>query len=145
MFYPFKLVTVRVVILDICQQKRHGWCRQIRAKYDGELNMINDNWCLYTGITRDVLYVIPFSFKRFPYRREGDKPLSEPMMVNLLTHICVARPQWVNTCVTGHATPVVIAGTTILVPCLEVKSLQLIRRSDHLRVLDLLKWLQWIN
>ena len=29
-------------------------------------------------------------------RRPGDKPLSEPMMVNLLTHICVTRPQWVN-------------------------------------------------
>ena len=26
----------------------------------------------------------------------GDKPLSEPMMVRLLTHICVNRPQWVN-------------------------------------------------
>ena len=25
----------------------------------------------------------------------GDKPLSEPMMVSLLTHICVTRPQWV--------------------------------------------------
>ena len=28
--------------------------------------------------------------------RPGDKPLSEPMMVSLLTHICVTRPQWVN-------------------------------------------------
>ena len=28
--------------------------------------------------------------------RLGDKPLSEPMMVSLLTHICVTRPQWVN-------------------------------------------------
>ena len=26
------------------------------------------------------------------WRRPGDKPLSEPMMVNLLTHICVTRP-----------------------------------------------------
>ena len=26
-------------------------------------------------------------------RRPGDKPLSEPMMVSLLTHICVTRPQ----------------------------------------------------
>ena len=26
----------------------------------------------------------------------GDKPLSKPMMVRLLTHICVTRPQWVN-------------------------------------------------
>ena len=29
------------------------------------------------------------------WRRTGDKPLSEPMMVCLLTHICVTRPQWV--------------------------------------------------
>ena len=26
----------------------------------------------------------------------GDKPLSEPMMVRLPTHICITRPQWVN-------------------------------------------------
>ena len=31
------------------------------------------------------------------WHRSGDKPLSEPMMVNLLTHICVTQPQWVKT------------------------------------------------
>ena len=30
------------------------------------------------------------------WHRPGDKPLFEPMMVSLLTHICVTRPQWVN-------------------------------------------------
>ena len=30
------------------------------------------------------------------WRRPGDKPLSEQRMGNLLTHICVTRPQWVN-------------------------------------------------
>ena len=30
------------------------------------------------------------------WRRPGDKPLSKPMMVSLLTHIWVARPQWVK-------------------------------------------------
>ena len=30
----------------------------------------------------------------------GLAPLSEPMMVTLLTHICVTRPQWVNGVVT---------------------------------------------
>ena len=30
------------------------------------------------------------------WRRPGDKPLFEAMMDRLLTHICVARPQWVN-------------------------------------------------
>ena len=28
--------------------------------------------------------------------RPGDKPLSEPMMARLPTHICVTRPQWVK-------------------------------------------------
>ena len=30
------------------------------------------------------------------WRRSGDKPLSEPMMFSLPTHICVTRPQWVK-------------------------------------------------
>ena len=30
------------------------------------------------------------------WRRPGDKPSFEPMMLSLLTHICVTRPQWVN-------------------------------------------------
>ena len=39
---------------------------------------------------------IPALVHIMAWRRPGDKPLSEPMMVNLLTHICVTRPQWVN-------------------------------------------------
>ena len=31
--------------------------------------------------------------------RSGDKPLSEPMMVSLLMHICGTRPQWVKYCI----------------------------------------------
>ena len=30
------------------------------------------------------------------WRRPGDTPLSEPMMISLLTHICVTQPQWVK-------------------------------------------------
>ena len=30
------------------------------------------------------------------WRRPGDKPLSEPMMVSLPMRICVTRPQWVK-------------------------------------------------
>ena len=39
---------------------------------------------------------IPALVRIMAWRRPGDKPLSEPMMVGLLTHICVTRPQWVN-------------------------------------------------
>ena len=39
---------------------------------------------------------IPALVQIMAWRRPGDKPLSELMMVSLLTHICVTRPQWVN-------------------------------------------------
>ena len=39
---------------------------------------------------------IPSLVQIMAWRRTGDKPLSEPMMVCLLTHICVTRPQWVK-------------------------------------------------
>ena len=35
----------------------------------------------------------PTLFQIMARRRPGDKPLSEPMMVSSLTHICVTRPQ----------------------------------------------------
>ena len=38
----------------------------------------------------------PALVKITAWRRPGDKPLSEPMMVRLPTHICVPRPQWIN-------------------------------------------------
>ena len=42
---------------------------------------------------------IPSLVQIMAWRRPGDKPLSLPMMVSLLKHICVTWPQWVNTCV----------------------------------------------
>ena len=40
--------------------------------------------------------------------RPGDKPLSDPMMFNLLTHICDTRPQWVKH---SHKCPTQIGNT----------------------------------
>ena len=39
---------------------------------------------------------IPVLVQIMAWRRPGDKPLCEAMMVNLPTHMCVSRPQWVN-------------------------------------------------
>ena len=39
---------------------------------------------------------IPALVQIMAWRHPGDKPLSEPMMVSLPKHICVARPQWVK-------------------------------------------------
>ena len=46
---------------------------------------------------------IPALVQIMAWRRSGDKPLSEPMMVDLPMHICVIRPQWVKAVKTfGH-------------------------------------------
>ena len=40
---------------------------------------------------------IPALVQILAWRRPGNKPLFEPMMVSSLTHICLTRPQWVKT------------------------------------------------
>ena len=47
-------------------------------------------------VPKDPINNIPALVQITAWRRRGDKPLSEPMMVNLLTHICVTRPQWLK-------------------------------------------------
>ena len=49
---------------------------------------------------------IPALVQIMAWRRPGDKPLSEPMIISLLTHICVARPQWVKGPVTRGNVPI---------------------------------------
>ena len=46
-------------------------------------------------VPKGLINNIPALVQKMAWRRPGDKPLSEPMMVRLPTHICVTRPQWV--------------------------------------------------
>ena len=62
-------------------------------------------------LPKDPVNNIPALVQIMAWRRPGDKPLSEPMMASLPTHICVTRPQLVNidyceihTCTTYHLT-----------------------------------------
>ena len=47
---------------------------------------------------------IPSLVQIMAWRRQGDKSLSETMVVSLPTHICVTRPQWVkpSVCMSVH-------------------------------------------
>ena len=54
-------------------------------------------------VPKGLINNIPALVLIMAWCRPGDKPLSEPMMVTLLPHICVTRPQWVN-----HITGIVI-------------------------------------
>ena len=47
-------------------------------------------------VPRGPINNIPASVQIMAWRRPGDKPSSELMMVRLPTHICVTRPQWDN-------------------------------------------------
>ena len=47
-------------------------------------------------VPKGPINYIPSLVHIMDWRRPGDKPLSETMMVRLLTHICVIRPQWVK-------------------------------------------------
>ena len=49
-----------------------------------------------TFVPKGPIYNIPALVQMMAWRRPGDKPLFEPMMDTLPTHICVTRPQWVN-------------------------------------------------
>ena len=56
---------------------------------------------------------IPALVQIMAWRRPGDKPLSEPMMVRLPTHICVTRPQWVK----PHLCPTLAIVTSCVISC----------------------------
>ena len=47
-------------------------------------------------VPKDQINNISALVQIMAWRRLCDKPLSEPMLVNLLTHICVTWPQWVK-------------------------------------------------
>ena len=62
---------------------------------------LNENVWSSIGISLKFVSRVPIDNKPalvqiMAWRRPGDKPLSEPMMTSLPTHICVTRPQWVN-------------------------------------------------
>ena len=85
------------------------WVNTLRPRQNG-CHFTDDSFnCIF--LNENALISIEISLKFFPmgpvnnipelvqiiaWRRSGNKPLSEPMMVSLVTHICVTRPQWVK-------------------------------------------------
>ena len=53
-------------------------------------------------VPKDPINNIPALVQIMAWRRPCDKPSSEPMVVSLPTHICVAQPQWVKIGVLVH-------------------------------------------
>ena len=47
-------------------------------------------------VPKGQIHNIPAMVQIMTWCHPGDKPLSDPMMVSLLTQLCVTRPRWVN-------------------------------------------------
>ena len=63
-------------------------------------NFVNEN--VWISLKISLKFVLKLQIDNIPavilimaWARPGDKPLSEPMLYNLLTPICVTLPQWV--------------------------------------------------
>ena len=87
----------------------HRWFNTLRPRQDGrhftddtfKPIFMNENIRISIKISLKFVSKVPINnipalIQIMAWRRLGDKPLSEPMMVYLLTYICVTRPQWVN-------------------------------------------------
>ena len=72
---------------------------------------LNENVRIYMKISLNFVPYgpinnIPALVQIRTWRRPGNEPLSEPMMVRLSTHICLTRPQWVET--PWHSSEVIV-------------------------------------
>ena len=111
------VTSLEVLIISICKMEweitaaspRGQWVNTLRPRQNGryfaddifKCIFLNENvwipikiWLRF--VPKGPINNIPALVQIMAWRRPGDKPLSEPMMVCLTTHICVTRPQWVN-------------------------------------------------
>ena len=64
-------------------------------------NFMNEKFCVLIQISlkfvpKGSINNIPVLVQIMAWCRPGNKPSSEPMVVSLLTHICVTQPQWIK-------------------------------------------------
>ena len=92
-----KLHTIYYHCLNTLRPRRNG-----QHFADDIFNVIffNENVCILLTIALKFVPKVPIDnipvlIQIMLWRRSGDKPLFEPMMVRLPTHICVSWPQWV--------------------------------------------------
>ena len=85
------------------------WVNSLRPRQNGRLFADDIFECIFWNenvwisirislkfFSKGLINNIPVLVQIRAWRRLGDKPLSEAMMVNLPTHICVSRPRWVK-------------------------------------------------
>ena len=97
MFSYFQFTAVNLLLNSLRPRpnRRHFADDIFRCIFENENEWISSRISL-KFVPKVRINNIPALVQIMAWRRQGDKPLSEPMMVSLLTHICVTRPQWVK-------------------------------------------------
>ena len=85
---------------NLTHRGRHKMAAIFQTIFSNEFSWMKNVWI---SIRISLKFVpmgpinnIPALVQIMAWRRPSSKPLSEPMMVNLLAHISVLRPQWVK-------------------------------------------------
>ena len=113
-----------LVYWRIYASSRPQWVNTLRPRQNGrhfpddifKCIFLNENEWISINISlkfvpKGQINNIPSLVLIMAWRRPGDKPLSEAMVVSLLTHICVARPQWVKVLSVSHCMGLVLKHT----------------------------------
>ena len=102
---------VQLALLYSVQQSQLNFLNTLRPRQDGRCFPDDNFQCIFLNEDVWIFIKIPLNFvskspinitgipalvQVMAWRQPGDKPLSEPVMVSLLTHLCVTWPQWVN-------------------------------------------------
>ena len=93
--WPLMIYITRLNTLRLRQNGRHF------ADDISKCIFLNENVWFFIKISlkfvlKGQINKVPSLVQIMAWRRPGDKPLSEPMMVSSPMHICVIRPQWVK-------------------------------------------------
>ena len=104
--FPEPMLTQIDFAYDI---SRPQWVNRLRPRQNGchfadstfKCIFLNENVIISIKISlnfilKGLINNIPALVQIMAWCKSSEKPLNEPMMVSLLTHVCVIWPQWVN-------------------------------------------------
>ena len=107
----------------------HWWVNTLRPRQNGRhfpddsFKWIFFNENVWISIEVSLKFILKGPINNIPalveimaWRRPGDKPLSDPMMVSLLTHICVTHPQGWGQFLFFNSIPIPIPLRSIPIP-----------------------------
>ena len=93
---PARIVVMVLPFFTLRRDKMHAIFRTTFSNAFSLIKLCKFRWRFHWTMLMGPINNIPALVQILVWQRPGDKPFSEPLMVALLTHICVTRLQWVK-------------------------------------------------